>query len=228
MALSSLELIAACQREGLLSKEAAVSVLRTRDRLLKQAISKEANSLFKSLRRVPAGVESAVKPAEKAGFFKNLLTGGRTGTPQAAAWSDVTANLAKMMALAGMTAGATAGLGAIMRHSRDSKLQGELQGSYKTMMQDNPELARPEVRENTRKYFEVLARFAPSIAAEPAAAAPLVTTMSTQGTVEMPLLKTLAETQARIDDAAERRRPLSIQPLKAGEFAAKAMLASGA
>lgn len=225
MALSSLELLIACQQQGLLSKEAAAAVVRVRQRMIKEAMSKYAINLFK-LRKVPSTVESA-KATKAGGFFSKLRTGGVTGAKESAGWSDVTANLAKMMTLAGMTAGATAGLGALMHHSQDKRLDAEVQNSYKTIMQENPNLARPEVRDDVRKYFGVIARFAPSIAAEPAAAAPIVTMMATQGAVEMATIKTLAETQARIDDFAEKRKVIRVQPLRAGEFAARAMLAQG-
>jgi len=216
MALSSLRLIVECEHKGLLSKEAAVSLLKTRDKIIKDAMAKEASNIFK-MRRAASKVQKPMSLIER------ILKGSATGTRENAGWSDVAGNLMKMMVLAGATAGIASGTGALIRHSKDRKLQKAVQQSYKQVIELDPELARTENRTKTRQMFGVLAKLAPSLAAVPAVAAPIVRSLNT-APAELHMLKALTDIQSRIDEAARHRRPVTVSPLRAGEFAAKAML----
>lgn len=241
MPKSSLQLIAACQQQGLLSKEAAADLLRQRDQLIKQAMKKHAGNLFKSLRALKGvsskGKESLTAASPKGNSFLakfrhasrtppklddlgKPITGGETG------WSDVAANLGKMMALAGMTAGATAGIGGLLRNSKDKKLKAEIDVSYKQMFREHPRLKDLEEDDpgRVRRHFGVLARYAPSLAADPTVAGSWVSATAQLGQVGASDIKNLAETQARIDESREDRGPMKMAPLKMGEMAAKSMM----
>jgi hypothetical protein len=229
MAKSSLQLIAECQKRGLLSKEAAASLLEQRERLIKEAMKKQAGLFFKSLRAAPSPDKAKVAK----GFWEKLKIGGRTparmgkeGPEAVAGWSDVAANLGKMMALAGLTAGATAGIGGLMRHSKDKKLKSEIDSSYGKMFDEHPRLK--EIEENdpgrVRRHFGVLARYAPSLAADPTVAGSWVASTAQLGQINTGDIKNLAETQRRIDEAREDHGVMRMAPMKAGEFAAKAMM----
>jgi len=225
MALSSLDMIMACQQQGYLSKEATADALRRRQQLIKEAMGKYAINIFKAMRRAPATTSSAVKAEKGGGLLSKLRTGSRTGSPDSAKWSDVTTNLAKMMALAGMTAGATAGLGGLMSHRSAKNLDARVKNSYQEMIKHDTELVVPGDREKTQRNFGVLARYAPSLASEPAVAGPIVKSMNVMEGVNVPFIKSLAETQSRIDDMAEKRKIVRMSPMKVTDFATKAMLA---
>ena len=225
MPLSSLDLIIACQQRGYLSKEASASVLRVRQQLIKKAMGKYAINVFKAFRSAPSTTASAVKTKGSGGLLSKFRSGSRTGAPDSAAWSDVTANLAKMMALAGMTAGATAGLGAFMSHRSQKKKDDAIAQSYKEIIKDVAELSAPDAKKNTQRNFGVLARYAPDLAAEPAVAGTIVHSMNLMGSIDIPFIKNLAETQGRIDDMKEKRKTVRMSPMKVTDFAAKAMLA---
>jgi len=212
-----------------MSKEAAAEVLQQRERLIKKEMGKYASRLFQSMRGLPRKEPSG----GLGGFFEKLKVGGRTppppikgDPPETAGWSDVAANLGKMMALAGMTAGATAGIGGLMRHSRDKKLKTEIDMSYKQMFKEHPVLKELEEDDpgRVRRHFGVLARYAPSLAADPTVAGTWVTSTAQLGQIQPADIKNLAETQSRIDEAREDRGPMKMAPLKAGEFAAKALM----
>lgn len=217
--MTSLELLAECQRQGYLSKEAAAEVLEIRERLIKRAMRGAALKWLRGVRRTPP------PPAKAPGFIEKMRHGGQTlGSRQPTAdvgWSDVAANLAKMMALAGMTAGATAGIGGLIRHSQDKKLKKEIESSYGKMFTEYPKLKEMD-RGRVQRHFGVLARYAPSMAADPTVAGSWVQSTTQMGQVNTGDIKNLAETQRRIDEAHDRSG-FKTAPLKAGEFATKAM-----
>jgi len=226
---TSAQLLLECTSRGLLSKEAAAQVEVVRQRLIKEALRKEAAGFFS---RFTSGANKIQKALPKPqSVLEKLKIGGRTGLESAkdgppAGWSDVGLNLAKMMALAGMTAGATAGVQGIMRHSRDRKVEGDISSSYKQMFTEYPKLK--ELQESApgrlERHFGVLAKFAPSLAADPTVAGSwLQNSMQTQY-IGPSDVKALAETQSRIDEMHEQRHGVrGVSGLKAGEFAVKAM-----
>lgn len=227
---TSAQLIVECASRGLLSKEAAEHVEIVRNRLIKQALAKEAASLWGRLRGgFGQKVEKAVETPKT--ILQKLRSGGRTGVEAVKdgtgpGWSDVGLNLAKMMALAGMTAGATAGVQGLMRHSRDKRVENDIHSSYTQLFNEYPKLK--ELKEENpgrlERHFGVLAKFAPSLAADPTVAGSwLQNSMQTQY-IGPSDVKALAETQSRIDEMHEQRHGVrGISGLKAGEFAAKAM-----
>lgn len=212
--MTSLELLVECQRRGYLTKEAAAEVLEARERLIKKAMRSAVKSLFRRA--------SKEAPPKNPSFFQKLKSGGPTAKPGGeTGWSDVTSNLAKMMALAGMTAGATAGVGGLVRHSKDRQLEKEIAASYKGMFKEYPKLNEMD-RAKVQRHFGVLSRYAPSMAADPTVAGSWVQSTTMMGQVNTGDIKNLAETQRQIDEAHDRGGMKSA-PLKAGEFATKAM-----
>jgi hypothetical protein len=195
MALSSQELIEQCQLRGLLSKEAARRVSYRRERMIKKAIAGLSLSMLR-------GKVAPKKPGLIKGMLERFGKGGLTGSGNDSSWSDVAANMTKMMALAGMTAGATAGVQGIMRHSKDKKLRGEIEDSYKNLYTEHEEL-REFPRDQVRKHFNVLARYAPSMAADPLVAGSWVKEKVQTKYIEPADIKTLAEAQRRIDESRE-------------------------
>lgn len=242
---TSMQLIADAQERGLLSKEAAEQVGAQRDQLIRQAMRKLAAELVEMITTgslaKEAGIGSiidrfrsagpaAAKAAPKAeGFLAKLKHGGRTGSEAGGVgWGDVVGNLGKMMALAGLTAGATAGVQSIGRHHRDSKLNDQIQTSYSQMFNEYPKLRDIEERSPGRiqRHFGVLTQFAPSLAATPTVAGAFIQSSAQMEQIDVGAIKNLAETQSRIDEMNEKRHGIrGVTPLKAGEFAAKAMLA---
>ena len=256
MTKSSLQLISECQGRGLLSKEASTELLQKREQIIKLAMRSAAKKLFGSIRKAgpppekakggilaritgSAGMRQAgpaSAPPVKQSFKDKLMVGGLTGggpgrdgaPAHSAGWGDVAANLGKMMALAGMTAGATAGIGGLMRHSKDKKLRKDIDLSYKKMFIEHPGLKDVEEHDpgRVRRHFGVLARYAPSLAADPTVAGTWVQATAQIGQINTGDIKNLAETQSRIDDAREERGGVQLAPMKVTEFATRAMLAA--
>lgn len=230
MTKSSLQLIAECQQRGLLSKEASSQLLEQREQMIKNAMKKAAAGMFGKLLRRKQPLPVPAPPVGK-GILGKLKHGGRTpevpGKSPVAGWSDVIANLGKMMALAGMTAGATAGVGGLINRSRGKKLRGEIDRSYLKMFKEHPQLKDLEEEKPgiARRHFGVLARYAPSLAADPVVAGQWVSSTATLGQLNIGDIKNLAEIQRQVDQSREDRGPMSQAPLKATEFATKAMMA---
>lgn len=222
MPVGSLDLIAECQRRGMLSKEAAARLIRQREDIIEAAMRKQAALLVEAMRNAPdpdeldkaAGIfdfgraRSAAKKSE--GFLSKLKSGGLTGGGKGGGptgWDDVGLNLTKMLGLAGLTAGASAGIGGILRHRRDKKMQGDIEASYREMYNQNPRLKEIDEQHpgKVEQRFGMLAKFAPSLAAEPAVAGHWIQTSIHQGVISPGEIRTLAETQQRIDEMKETR-----------------------
>lgn len=234
-----MDLLTHCQASGMLSKEAAEKVLAHRESLVRAALRKQAAVFFESLRHVElekdAGIGSALFGARKAvpageGFLSRFRHGGRTGGAGtvAAGWKDVGANLAKMLSLAGLTAGASQGVGALMKSRRNKAMKAEIESSYKQMFEEVPRLKElhEEQPESVQRNFGILAKFAPSLAAVPSIAGTWVSQVARTGQIDVATIKTLAETQRKIDEAHEGKGASTpkLAPMRAGEFVNSAML----
>jgi hypothetical protein len=233
MPKSSIELIRDLTERGIFSKEAAVRALKLRESMIKQALKKEAAGLFSKLRR---GFTSAAAPKPSEGIFDRFRHGGFTPKPEGAtapAWGDVGSNITKMLALAGLTAGATAGISGLSRMSADKHLKDDAANSYKQMFEEYPKLKilaqAPEGAHKVRQNFEVLYRYAPSLAADPMVAGSFVQAQTQMGIVEPATVQRLAETQRRIDEMHEGRSPFGQSHLDRGlTLATRAMAPFGA
>lgn len=253
---SSLKLVVECHRRGLLSKEAAARVINQRNDMIGVAMRKVAHDLVVSILSADpiddatktAGfgdfIDNFRRPAAKVvtkaeGFMDKLRKGGLTGggkvtdaagnvSHAAHGWSDVGLNLTKMLGLAGLTAGATAGVGAVMRHGRDKKLQAQIQDSYHEMFNQVPKLKEyqedPEHKGSVERNFGIIAQFAPSLAAVPSVAGAWVKATIGMGALGPADIKNLAETQRRIDEMHEGRRGgPSLSPIRAEQIAQTAL-----
>lgn len=227
--MSSLRLAIECHQRGLLTKEAADAVLKKRNDLIGAAMRKQAQALVDSIQRLDYELDK-----EAAGGLLGLRGGGgggaggffskfkQGGTSRGGGWSDVMSNITKMMALAGLTAGATSGVSAIMQHSRDKKLRSRVQDSYQQMFEEFPELKEqredPQYRRMIDRNFGILAEVAPSLAAIPAVAGTWIRSKGIQQRMDPVDIAGLADTQRKIDEMREARHgggprmgPFSVQ-----------------
>lgn len=236
MSTSSQQMLADACAKGLLSKTAADMVEAEREKLVKQAMRECAlelvelvkiaglGSIIDRFRKAPAAV---AKPIENAGgLLSKLRRGNATGGAGGASWGDVTSNLGKMMALAGLSAGATAGIQGLMRHRRDKQVNNDIQSSYQQMFDEYPRLKQMEEEHPGRvaRHFGVLSQFAPSLAAVPTVAGAFVQSHTQMNMIDSATIKNLAETQTRIDEMHEHRHGTrGISPINVGTLATKAM-----
>jgi len=162
-----------------MSKEAADDVMRVRSKLIKEALAEKA-----------AGwTESA----------KGMLTG-----EAGAGWRAAASHIGKMVALGGALAAAGAGVTGLIRHSRDKRVRREIESSYKQMFNETPGLDQMDKTKVVR-HFGVLARYAPSIAADPTVAGAWVKSTIQMGHVDADIVNKLSSTQAIIDRHHEGR-----------------------
>lgn len=194
---SSLALIGKLQRRNLLSKEAAAKVLAQREELLNRAIEKQAGVTFDAIRRAAGAVKDA-----PGNFLAKFRQGGRTDP--SGGWSDVTSNLGKMLALAGLTTAATTGTSALVNKIHESKLNKRIEKSYSSLLKDEDIQEREKVNPgHTAAAFGILSRFAPSLAAEPLVAKPFIVAGGgsiTSDGVEHGQIDSLVRTQKMIDE----------------------------
>jgi len=190
--MNSLELTRTLYRDGILSKEAAIGVMRERDNLINKALFSESVSFFKE-----AGLLSD--------FMGKLRIGGRTpiqgakGAPRIISnWSDLGANLTKILALAGLASASTAGVHAIGMHLKDRKLQKDIEKSFVQMKSQFPRISEMD-QDKVRNHFNVLSQFAPSLAANPTIAGGFILTEVSRGIVNPATISTLVKSQETID-----------------------------
>lgn len=194
MALSSLELIQRCEERGLLTKEAAQEVEAIRKDLIKEAVR---GSLWGKSKHV---VEEGAKKAKKKGFFDKLFGGPELTPPKGkkSGWGDAASNIAKLMALGGLTAGATSGLNFAVGAVKDKRQRKLIQDSFGQIYNEEPGLHTADP-EKVQRTFGLIARYAPSMAADPVVAA-----ATTHAFIQRPVgtimedVKRLAEVEATI------------------------------
>lgn len=224
MAPTSITMLRQLHATGTLTKEAAVRIAVRRERLLRTELEKVADDFFGLIKEggffsrageaLSKGEEVAAHTQAGGGFFGKFRNAGLT--PGAAPgktpmWSDLGANLAKMVGIAGLTAGATAGISGLVRHSNDKKLGAQVEQSFGQMLAQNEVLADEYQKDkaNVDRYFGILAKYAPSLAANPTVAGSFVKTHLDMGQVEPNTVKQLVETQNRIDEMTQGRSPFT-------------------
>ena len=238
MAMSSLQLLVECQQQGLITKEAATEILAMREEVVKAARMDKAAGLISSMRNLGSKTKSGV-----GGFLESFkqsfkrphptVGGGVTAgsaevVGQGAQWSDVAAKLTQMGLLGGMAYGGAAGVKALMGAPGARRERGEIEKSYKQMFQDHPKLNEFD-RHKVQRHFGVLARYAPSMAADPVVAGTWVKDKMEMGHVAAADIKLLAETQSQINKVRESKDLFSPGAFRAGtDMAGKAMIAAKA
>lgn len=205
MSKSSLELLVELVNNGTLSKEAGEEVLAVRERLIRDRMVKlAAGNMGKRIMSAGSGAYDAIKSRLGHGG----LSPSSAGTP---GWPDVGTNITKMLGLATLTAAASSGIGGYMKKRKDKSMQKDLESSYTQMFDTEKRLNEGDhAPEDIRRHFGILARFAPSLAADPTVAGTFVLGQLEKGGVtDAGVIKTLAETQQRIDEMQERRSGIS-------------------
>ena len=136
-------------------------------------------------------------------------------------WSDVGANLTKILALAGLTTVGAGGVSALARIPQEKRLQREIENSYKLMKREG-RIGEMD-KKTVRNHFEVLARYAPSLAANPTVASSFVTSSVSRGLIDPMTVRTLTEAQERIDKVRGYRDKHNLPLDKATAIAQAAM-----
>lgn len=113
-------------------------------------------------------------------------------------WGELTGDLAKMLALGAGLQGTGMAVTGLMRHSRDKEMRRDIEKSYKDMFAETPSLANLDPKKVTR-HFDVLARYAPSLAADPTVAGAWVKSTVQMGHIDTSSVERLGATQAMID-----------------------------
>lgn len=209
---SSLKMLVNFQQAGVLSKEAATDVLRKREDLLKVAMEKQGSllsDLAKKIRPAP--------PPPPEGFLSKLRSGGMTGGNERG-WSDVAANMGKLLALAGLTAGTLTGADLGAEYIRNRRRDAALGRSFEEVSQ-HPDIVDWKANhgytdEDVQRNFNILSRYAPSLAVEPSVATSILSqaalekgmnTMADPARVEM-----LARIQGTISKARKDEKGQSM------------------
>jgi hypothetical protein len=236
--MDSIKLAARCYHQGLLSKEAMAEVLRTRDRLIKEAINFRMLGAAAKKGAYRTGQGSAKKTDDATGFLgriKQSLGKGSVEKPRKApgpdgdeikglAWSQTVGNLVKLLGAGAALQGGAAGMQGLLRHRKDKELKGQIQDSYSKMMEMQPTLKEKD-RSQVARHFGVLARYAPSLAADPMVAGSWVNNSVSMGIVDPQSIRQLSDTQTAIDRAHESRA--LVQPGQFGKGLALAQSAMG-
>lgn len=220
--MDSIKLAARCYNKGLLSKEAMIEVLKTRDRLIKEAISLRMGSRYLGKgAKGGEGFMGRLKSSLGMGGVERASKGAG-GTPEPLEWSQAVGNLVKLLGAGAALQGGAAGVGGIIKHRKDKELKGQIQESYGKMMKEYPKLQEKD-RGKVSRHFGVLARYAPSLAADPMVAGSWVQSSVDMNFIDPDAIRRLSDTQTAIDRAHEDRALL-----KPGQFAKGMQVAQSA
>ena len=218
--MDSVKLAARCYNKGLLGKEAFEDVPQIRERLIKQAIARKVTGVF-------VGRASGKSGAFFGGMKKSLLGGGQAKvgkecTVRQLHWNDAVGNLVKLLAAgAALQGGASAYSGLTMRR-KDKAMKGRIKESYGKMLKEYPDLGDLD-KGKVSRHFGVLARYAPSLAADPLVAGSWVKSTAGMGYIDPDAIKRLSDTQSSIDKTHEGR-----SLIRPGEFGKSIQLAQSA
>ena len=204
--MNSLKLAARCHQHGLLSKEAFADVLRVREQLIKEAISRQAATRF--FGRGREGAADFMAKLKKGLGFGGMAKATAKGKIEPLSWPEVTGNLVRLLAGGaviggGLTAGSAA-VSSLTKHRKDKSLQADIEKAYPKMLQEYPKLQEMD-RGKVSRHFGVLARYAPSLAADPMVAGSWVQSTTQMGYIDTDAIKRLSDTQSAIDKASEGR-----------------------
>lgn len=218
--MDSLRLAAKCYSKGLMSKEATAEVLAIRERLIKEAIARKVSTgFFGKARRGTEGFMADLK--------QGLLSGGQTRmregkTDVGLGWGHAVGNLIKLLAGGAALGAGAAGVSGLAMHRKDKKLKGQIEQSFGKMIEEYPRLQEAD-RGKVSRHFGVLARYAPSLAADPMVAGSWVKQTVGMGHIDPDMIKRLSDTQTSIDRAHEER-----SVIKPGQFGKGIQLAQTA
>lgn len=196
------------RERGMLTKEAAAEIAELRAMYLKKTLEKTASDIFKSAGLFSSGLDAAQQGRGLKGFLSGFRHGGlgpaKDRLATTTGWGDVASNLAKMIGLAALVAGATGGTSALLKHQKDKSLQKDIKESYRQMFKEMPRVQDLYEKDPHRvdSFFQILAKYAPSMAANPIVAGTFVQETSPEQRIGADTLKMLSEVQNRIDENA--------------------------
>ena len=206
--MNSLEMTRHLHAYGFMRKEATVRLIRKRNELLKTAMIDYTKLYFGFTKEAIFGfggggtvkgakdpVALAAAAAEKAALGRPTVSMGRS-----------LRNIAPLLGLAALvTAGSSAakvGLGLL----GDMKTRKELEDSYAGIFQEYPDLK--ESKSQTSKYFDMMAKYAPSLASNPIIAGTWIKQMMNMNVVDPKNIHALISAQSDWEDIRSMKSPL--------------------
>jgi hypothetical protein len=141
-------------------------------------------------------------------------------------WGEYAGDLGKLLALGAGLQGAGMAVTGLMRHSRDKDVRKDIEKSYKEMFNETPTLSNLDPQKVTR-HFDVLARYAPSLAADPTVAGAWVKGTVQMGHIDATAVERLGATQALIDRHHEGRALFQPGHFHTGVALARAAMGGG-
>ncbi|MHC4644897.1 MAG: hypothetical protein ACYTBJ_05315 [Planctomycetota bacterium] len=225
--MNSLELVRHLHDFGMIRKEAAVRVLRKRDKLIKAAMVDLTNEYFFEKQAILGFGGETKKYTTHAN--KATLQAMR-GAPKGGILAGASArNIAPLLGLAGLVAlGTTAakvGLGTLS----DLKTKKQLGTSYKGLFKEYPEFK--ENKGQVTKYFQMMSKYAPSLATNPIIAGTWIKTVMNMNVVDPKNIHTLIEAQKDWEGIRAMKSPLigfTQEFPRAGDIFSKALITGAA
>jgi len=205
--MNSLHLLVECHRRGYLSKEAADSVAEVRERLIMGALKKEAKEFVEALSSREFDKEASSIGSSIGSKIVSKYRSAKSGIEGLATsdglWERSVRNLALLTGMGAAVGAGGAGVDAFLSHRKDTQTRKRIERSYPQMFKLEPDLNEHD-KSTISRNFQVLATYAPSIAANPVVAATWSLEKAIRGRIEPLEIKSLAETQTAIDRASER------------------------
>lgn len=231
MSLTSAQLANQLHDQGLLSKEAKERVLAVRRKLYKKALEKHAAGVFDwildrgrslasnfsypglknpELPVHPAGATiSRVDP--RSGAISHIPIGGQPiegARRPPMSWTDMVGNLAKLTILGTGVGAAQSGVIKAIEQMSANKEQAitkrELAESFDQMFEEQPALKTSDP-ERVQRHFDVLAKYAPSLAKDPTIASNWVKQTVDMRFIDADSINRLASTEKLIRQGSGAR-----------------------
>lgn len=198
MSLSSYELLVELEERGILTKEASARTSQVRLELIKEAqrgyirnmlskIKGGADDLWQSAlgrsTKPPADktfAQKVVSPRLHPAVPKRAKKGQLPEEPPQGSWSNPLSNYIMALPLLGAAGAGVAGTNEAINALGRAAQRRQIEKSYRQIFDEEPAL-RDLPEENVREHFNLMARYAPTLASDPMVAASWVSQAKQRG-----------------------------------------------
>jgi len=201
--VNAVEVTRKLYQDGILSKEAAVRVLKTHRRLVKEATIDLTDQIFgfNKYAGMFIGDEEKLKKLFQQSAKEMASSGGKS-----VLFGKSVKNLLPILGVAGLAALGTGLAHATTSAIHDLGTKKALGKSRQNVFKEFPELK--EEKPKTNKYFDMIAKYAPALATNPIVAGTWVKQMINSGVVDPKNIHSLIQAQADWEDIHSMRSPI--------------------
>ena len=203
--MNSVEVTQQLFLNGTITKEAAVRILTVQRKLIKEAYEDLTCKTFR-FGKYAAWSPFGPSEADVKKIIEATMKAGKQVPTKSISFAGSAKNILPLLGIAGLAAlGSTAARVGINAVS-DMHTSAEIKNSYQGIFREFPDLKEEKVQ--ATKFFDMMAKFAPSLASNPIVAGTWVKQMLNSNVVDPKNIHSLIQAQADFEDVRAMKSPL--------------------